>query len=74
MKFHQNCRVLSNVLRGSTLRFKVEARAKSLEEGVGLRVLFMNRIPYRINSSLLHNCMPGLKASNNVMPFGIMKK
>ena len=33
MKFHQNCRVLSNVLRGSTSRFKVEARVKSLEEG-----------------------------------------
>ena len=32
-KFHQNCRVFSNVLRGSTSRFKVEARAKSLEEG-----------------------------------------
>ena len=32
-KFHQNCRVLSNVLRGSTSRFKVESWPKSLEEG-----------------------------------------
>ena len=31
-KFHQNCRVLRNVLRGSTSRFKVEVRTKSLEE------------------------------------------
>ena len=36
MKFHQNCRVLSNVLWRSTSRFKAEARAKSLEEaGIG---------------------------------------
>ena len=42
-KFHQNCRVLSNVLRGSTLRFKVEARAKIL--GGGQTVLLMSRIP-----------------------------
>ena len=26
-KFHQNCRVLTNVLGGSTSRFEVEARA-----------------------------------------------
>ena len=32
-KFYQNCRVLSNVLIGSNLRFKVEARDKSLKEG-----------------------------------------
>ena len=31
-KFHQNCRVLSNVLRGSTSIFKVEERTKILEE------------------------------------------
>ena len=43
MKFHQNCRVLSNVLRGSTLRFKEEERAESL--GGGHMVLLMNRIP-----------------------------
>ena len=45
-KFHQNCRVLSNVLQGSTSRFKVEAKVKSLEEGgTDYRVLLINRIP-----------------------------
>ena len=32
-KFHQNCTVLSNVLRGSTSRFEVESWPKILEEG-----------------------------------------
>ena len=72
MKFHQNCRVLSNFLRGSTSRFKVEARAKILEEA-SIECYWWIGSQYRINSSLLHNCMLELKSSNNVMTSGIMK-
>ena len=72
-KFHQNYRVLSNVVWRSTLRFKVEARAKSLEEA-SIGCYWWIGSQYRINSSLLHNCMLDLKYSNNVIPTGIMKK
>ena len=32
-KFHQNCKVLTNVLGGSTSRFEVEARARVQRRG-----------------------------------------
>ena len=42
-KFHQNCRVLTNVLGRPTSRFKVEARARAQKRGHW--GLLMNRIP-----------------------------
>ena len=72
-KFHENCRVLSNVLWGSTSRFKVESWPKILEEG-DIGCYWWMGSQYTINSSLLHNCMLDLKSSNNVIPSWIMKK